>query len=298
MKKSYTYLLPIVIGVLGIILFSAKAIMVKLAYKYEVSAVSLLLFRMVFALPFYIVVLLFSKEKKRSIKKPEYMGLLLLGFTGYYLASYFDFLGLQYIKASIERIILFTYPTIVLILSAIFLKRKITKAKLIAVVLTYIGIFICFKDEVAIEGSTFLWGGFLIFLSAFMYATYLTGSDWLISRLGVIRFTSYAMIIACVAVVLHYSIFERTTLIGYHKNVYLLGFLMAILSTVIPSYLISFCIKKIGASNFAILAGIGPISTIVLANIVLNEQLTILQLLGSLVVIIGILIISLKKERS
>lgn len=288
----------ILIGILGVVMFSAKAVMVKLAYQYNVSAVNLLLFRMVFALPFYIIIALIKKpdpSQKRESK--DYLALVLFGFLGYYLASFFDFEGLRFIKASIERVILFIYPTIVIILSRIFLKRAITKLQLIAIVLTYVGVVIAFWDDFSLQGDTFLIGALLIFLSALTYASYLVGSDWLIPKFGVVTFTSYAMIVSCLCVIIHYLIFERTSLLGYHTNVYLLGLGMAFLSTVIPSYLVSWTIKKIGAPDFSILGSFGPISTIILASIFLDEKITMLQIVGTIVVISGIIIISKNKGK-
>ncbi len=288
----------ILIGILGVVMFSAKAVMVKLAYQYEVSAVNLLMFRMLFALPFYVIMLFIYKpstSQKRTRK--DYISLVLFGFLGYYLASFFDFWGLEYIKASIERVILFIYPTIVIVLARIFLRKAITKVQLIAIALTYIGVVIAFWDDFTLQGDTFLIGALLIFLSALTYASYLVGSDWLIPKFGVVTFTSYAMIVSCVCVVVHYLIFEQTSLFGYHKNVYLLGLGMAFLSTVIPSYLVSWTIKKIGAPDFSILGSIGPISTIALASIFLDEKITLLQVIGTVIVISGIIIISKNKSK-
>ncbi|ETN95421.1 DMT family transporter [Zhouia amylolytica] len=297
-KSNNTYL-AVFIGILGVVFFSAKAVMVKLAYHYDVSSVNLLMFRMLFALPCYVVVLYFIQSRKR-VKSPvnfrDVLWLLFFGFIGYYLASYFDFLGLQYIKASIERVILFIYPTIVVLLSAIFLKRKINPLQILAIVITYIGVFVAFWDEFKIEGTEFLIGAGLIFLSALTYASYLTGSDFLIPKFGVLRFTSYAMIIACICVLAHYFIVEETSLFGYHENVYWLGLAMAILSTVIPSFMVSYCIKEIGASNFSILGSLGPVSTIILANIFLGERFSTLQMGGTLIVIFGVVIISFQKN--
>lgn len=288
----------ILIGILGVVMFSAKAVMVKLAYQYEVSAVNLLMFRMLFALPFYLImVLIYKPETSQKRTRKDYISLVLFGFLGYYLASFFDFWGLEYIKASIERVILFMYPTIVIILARIFLKKAITKVQLIAIALTYIGVVIAFWDDFSLQGDTFLIGALLIFLSALTYASYLVGSDWLIPKFGVVTFTSYAMIVSCVCVVVHYLIFEPTPLFGYHKNVYLLGLAMAFLSTVIPSYLVSWTIKKIGAPDFSILGSLGPISTIILASIFLDEKITFLQIVGTFIVISGIIIISKNKSK-
>ena len=297
MKVPSSKYFIIMIGILGVVLFSAKAVMVKLAYQYDVSPVNLLMFRMLFSLPFYLIMIFIYKPditQKRT--KKDYLSLVLFGFLGYYLASFFDFWGLGFIKASIERVILFIYPTIVIILSKLFLKRPISKVQIIAIALTYIGVVIAFWDDFSVEGSAFLIGATLIFLSALTYASYLVGSDWLIPKFGVITFTSYAMIVSCICVVVHYLIFERTSLFGYHQNVYWLGLAMAFLSTVIPSYLVSWTIKKIGAPDFSILGSIGPISTIILASIFLDEKITVLQIIGTLIVISGIIIISKNKK--
>lgn len=285
------------IGVLGIVLFSSKAVMVKLAYNYEVDAISILLLRMLFSFPFYIVIAYFYRNQS-TIDKPnskDYLWLAFFGFVGYYLASYFDFVGLTYIKASLERIILFLYPTIVIILNKVFLKQPITKIQALAIGLTYLGIVIAFSDEVSISGSETYLGGFFILLSAITYASYLVGSGWLIPKFGVMKFTAYAMIVSCVCVFIHYSIINDTNLFDFSWEVYVLGFLIAVFATVIPSFLVSASIKMISSSNFAIVAGIGPISTIILAAIFLNERLTLFQLFGALIVIIGILFVSLKK---
>lgn len=299
MFKNNNTCLAVFTGIIGVVFFSAKAVMVKLAYQYDVSPVNLLMFRMLFALPFYIVVLFITRKKseEHGLGVKDFIWLLFFGFIGYYLASYFDFLGLQYIKASIERVILFIYPTIVVILSALFLKRKVGPVQILAIAITYVGVLVAFWGEFRIEGSEFLTGAGLIFLSALTYASYLTGSDFLIPKFGVLRFTSYAMIIACISVVTHCSLSEEASLSGYHANVYWLGLAMAFLSTVIPSFMVSYSIKEIGASNFSVLGSLGPVSTIILASIFLDEKFTILQMGGTIIVIFGVVVISLQKRR-
>ncbi len=297
MKSNKKFWLGIGIGVLGVVLFSSKAVMVKLAYQYEVDVMSMLLLRMGFAFPFYLVISLFYQKKNKTKKTTkDWLWVLFFGFLGYYLASYFDFVGLTYIKASLERIILFIYPTIVLLLNKLFLKQKITKPQIVAIVLTYLGIVIAFWDEVHISGKDTYLGGFFILLSALTYAAYLVGSGWLIPKFGVVQFTAYAMIMSCACVFVHYSIINETDLFRFSWEVYILGFLIAVFATVVPSFFVSASIKMISSSNFAIVAGIGPISTIILAAIFLEEHLTLIQLFGALVVILGILFISLRKS--
>lgn len=299
MHSKKKFISGILIGILGIVLFSSKAVMVKLAYLYEVDALSLLLLRMLFSFPFYVVIAIIysKKESQIIITKNDYAWVLFFGIVGYYLSSYFDFLGLHYIKASLERIILFLYPTIIIVLNKLFLKKPITSIQALAIVLTYIGIFIAFFGEVVISGNDTYLGGFYILLCAITYAIYLVGSGWLIPKFGVIKFTSYAMIISCFCVFIHFGLFSKVDIFDLEKEVYLLGFLIAIFATVIPSFLVSESINRISSSNFAIIAGFGPISTIILAAIFLNEVLTLLQLFGALVVIFGILLVSIKKEK-
>lgn len=298
-SNTSTKSIAVLIAVLGIVLFSSKAVMVKLAYRYDIDAVSLLLLRMLFALPFYLIVAFIKRPSNPDrIKKTDYWWLIGFGIIGYYLASYFDFLGLQYIKASLERVILFIYPTLVLIISRIFFKTRITRKQIMAILISYAGIVVTFGQELSFVGeeSKLILGGILIFLSALTYASYIAGSGWLIPKFGSVTFTSYAMIVSCTFVIMHYMVTNGDSILGYANEVYYLGFAMAIIATVIPSYLISYAIKGMGASNFAIVGSIGPISTIILANIFLDERMTILQLAGTAIVIAGIVWLTRKKE--
>lgn len=294
MKPPKIQVIAVALALTGIIFFSSKAVIVKLAYQYEIEAVPLLLLRMAFSLPVYVIIALIKRPSKSAeITRKDYLWLLTFGFIGYYLASLFDFMGLQYIKASLERIILFIYPTLVIFITWIFFKKVPSKVQVLAILVTYVGIFITFGEELGVENSNeVLLGGFLVFLSALTYASYLVGSGYLIPKFGAITFTSYAMIISCICVVLHYSFTSTDDIFDYPKEVYVLGFLMAMIATVIPSYLISFAIKHLGASNFSILGSIGPISTIILANIFLDERLTYMQMIGAAVVIGGILLVT------
>ncbi len=283
----------IIFAVIGVVLFSAKAVLVKLGYKYDISSEHLLLFRMVFSLPFYLIIAIFNKPKKnKKIEDKDYLWILFFGFVGYYLASYFDFLGLQFIKAGLERIILFLYPTLVIIISKIFLKDSISHRQLQAILLTYIGVVITFWGEMQLDSKNLYLGGFLVFLSALTYATYIVGSGWLIPKFGVVVFTSYAMIVSSLCIIIQYLIFDRGDIYGYPIELYLICIVMAVFSTIIPSYLVSASIAKIGASNFSIIASLGPFSTIILAYFFLGEDLSLVQILGAGIVILGIYIVS------
>lgn len=290
----------IFLGVLGVILFSSKAVMIKLAYNYKVDAITMLLLRMLFSFPFYLVIAYLYRNENQEVKitKKEYYWVVVFGLVGYYLASYFDFIGLTYITASVERILLFVYPTIVILLNRLFLKQPITKIQALAIFLSYVGIIIAFSSEVEVSGNNAYLGGFFILLSALTYAFFLVGSGWLIPKFGVVKFTACAMLVSCFCVFIHFSFIRETDLFNLQWQVYALGALIAVFATVIPSFLISASIKIISSSNFAIVAGIGPISTIILASFFLNERLTLVQFFGALLVMIGIVISALKKPKN
>lgn len=285
------------LAITGVVMFSAKAIMVKLGYQHDVDAVTLLLLRMAFALPVYLFVSIRETKKKHTyqLTRKDYLAIIGLGCVGYYLASYLDFYGLKFISASLERLILFVYPTLVIIISAIALKKKATKVQVYAILITYFGIFIAFADDLG-SGGDDLWRGVIsIFLSALTYAIYLVGSGALIPKLGPIRYTAYAMTVSCVMVLLHYLAVNSLEVLHQPWEVYALGFAMAMFSTVIPSFLISEAIRRLGASNFAIYGSLGPISTIILAVLFLGETIDIFQLIGTVVVIFGVSVINMKK---
>lgn len=299
MVKKSSVSLGVLFAILGVVLFSAKAVLVKLAYKYNIDSVTLLLFRMVFSMPFYILIALYKKPLNPSqIKLKDYLWLVCFGFVGYYLASYFDFLGLQYIKAGLERIILFIYPTIVVVLSWLVFKKKISKIQLLAIFITYLGVVIIFWNEIGVTGDNVLWGGFLVFLSAITYASYLVGSGWLIPKFGVLTFTAYAMLVSTFCVIIHYIFVGDYDLFNYPIEVYLLAIVMSIFSTLIPSFLVSKAIDSLGASTFSIFGSLGPVSTIVLAYFFLDEKISFIQLMGMLVVIFGIILVSRKKQKT
>lgn len=287
------------LAIVGIFMFSAKAVMVKVAYRYEIDAVSLLLLRMLFSMPVYLAIawLNFRKPTPADVKRKDYLNIAFLGFVGYYLASYFDFQGLQYITASLERLILFAYPTLVVFISAIIFRNKISHNQWLAIVITYLGIVITFIPDVS-RGSNdnLALGSALIFLSAFTYAMYIVGSGNLIPKFGSVYFTALAMTVSCVCVVVHHMAVNGAELQHYPAEIYLLGFAMAIFSTVIPSFLVSEAIKKIGSSNFAIIGSLGPVATIVLAIIFIGEVVTIYHVMGTLVVIGGIWVLKMKKK--
>lgn len=294
-------LLAVFLVFLGAILFSTKAIMVKLAYRYGVDSLSLLALRMLFSLPLYLLIAGYDKSKQGQNRAPlsrqTWLYTLGLGVLGYYLASLFDFLGLQYVSAGMERLLLFLYPTLVVILSSILFKEKVSRSKMLALLLTYLGVSIAFAQNINQTNDNNLWlGAGLILLSAFTYAVYLLGSGRFLQRVGTLRFTSLAMIGACTAVLVHHGIVKQWQLFNFATPVYYYGMVMAVFATVVPSFLISEGIRLIGASNASVIGSIGPISTIILAYIFLGESFGFWQWIGTFLVIGGVLIISLQKK--
>lgn len=284
---------------LGALCFSAKAVIVKLAYRYGVDSVSLLTLRMAIALPFFMLTAMLARrpeQEDRQLTRRDWAGVVLMGVFGYYLASFLDFFGLQYISASMERLILFAYPTLVLLISAVFFGKPISRAQYAALVLTYLGILIAFSKNLGSSDYPHFWlGAGAIFLGALAYAIYLVGSGNYLPRLGTWRYTSYAMMAACLAVIVHHGLAYRWQLFTFPAAVYWLSLLMALISTVLPAFLISEGIRRIGAGNAAIIGSVGPISTIILAYIFLGERLVFIQWVGAFLVIGGVLVISLKK---
>ncbi|PCE63980.1 DMT family transporter [Sediminicola luteus] len=278
------------LAVLGVVLFSSKAVMVKWAYRFGVGTVDLLLFRMLFALPFYVGVVFWGENRSKltELGLKEILQLLFLGFVGYYLASLLDFMGLKYIKAGLERVVLFVYPTLVVLLSWLFFKERLSKKGWWAIGVTYIGVLVVFFPELELGGVHVLLGTALVFGSAFTYAIYIVGSGRLIPRLGSARFTAYSMIVASVCVFIHYGFQAQGGLWEYPWQVYFIGVLMALFATVIPSFLIAAAIKRMGASRFSIFGSLGPVSTILLAYVFLGERIGGWQWLGMGIVILGV----------
>ena len=289
--------IAIILALVGAIMFSSKAVMVKLSYEYKIDSLSLLLLRMGFSLPIYITIACINKKtvSNENLSNKDWGYLIFLGIIGYYFASYLDFVGLQYITASLERLVLFIYPTITTILVAIYFKRKISIYKVIAIVFTYIGIGIAFWGKIQDNIQEDFWlGVFLIFASAITFSIYLVGSEKIIPKFGVQRFTSYCMIVSCLSVLIHFGIKSNVDITSFPWQVYAFGVIIAVFNTVLPSYMMSAAIKTIGSSTTSILSSIGPISVIILGYLLLHEQISYYQISGTLVVIIGVIIMAQK----
>jgi len=293
----------VLIALMGAICFSTKAIIVKLAYRdTTVDAISLLALRMVFSLPFFALSAYVSSSKQANVKFTlrQWFSVAVIGCLGYYISSLLDFLGLQYVTAGIERLILFIYPTLVMLISSFIFKEKIKPIQWLALVITYIGLLIAFFSEVNLrsaQSTNFILGSVLIFICAFTYAAYIVGSGRLIPMVGAAKFNSYAMSFASIGVLLHFFMNSEISLMGLDSLVYVYSFLMAILSTVVPSYMVAEGIKRIGSENAAIIGSIGPVSTLVLAYFFLQETISPFQIVGTVMILFGVLLVSGQKRK-
>lgn len=293
----------VLIALLGAICFSTKAIFVKLAYRDTiVDAISLLALRMVFSLPFFVVSAYASSSKQTNVKftPRQWVSVAVIGCLGYYISSLLDFLGLQYVTAGIERLILFIYPTLVMLMSSLIFKERIKPLQWVALVITYVGLLIAFIGEVDLQSehsNNFILGSVLIFICAFTYAAYIVGSGRLIPLVGAAKFNSYAMSFASIGVLLHFFLNSDISLWSFPPMVYVYSILMAIVSTVVPSYMVVEGIKRIGSDNTAIVGSIGPVSTLVLAYFFLQETISPFQIVGTLMILFGVLLVSGQKRK-
>jgi drug/metabolite transporter (DMT)-like permease len=219
---------------------------------------------------------------------------------GYYISSFLDFVGLQYISAGLERLILFLYPSITVLITSLIYKQKITTIQKWALLITYTGIAIAYYGELKIDSANpnFYWGSFLIFLCAITYGFFIAGSGQLIPQIGATKFTAYAMTVASLGVLTHYFINGNFTVLQSNNSTFwLYGILLALVATVIPTFLISGGLKRMGANNVAIISSIGPVSTIVQAHFILGEKIFPTQIVGTVLVIAGVVITGWKNRR-
>ncbi len=291
-------LFGIAFALLAAVGFSAKAILVKLAYLDHVDTVTLLALRMVFSVPFFIGVAIWVRRRHAEpLDMHDRMLVLGLGLIGYYCSSFLDFLGLQYISAGLERLILFLYPTMTVILAALFYKRAIGRMVTAAMALCYAGIALVFLHDAGTREEGIVLGASLVFASTLSYSIYLVGAGHAIARIGTLRFTSYAMVVASIASLLQFAAMRPLNALDLPLRVYELSVAMAIFSTVLPVFLLSFAIRRIGSGSASLIGSIGPVSTIYMAYVFLHENVSLLQIAGSLLVLAGVLIISLNSKR-
>ena len=282
----------------GTVSFAFRPILIKLGYQlHPVSATTLLFLRMTLSLPFFLGMAWWMRDGA-PIARRDWLGIVGLGFLGYYLASLLDFLGLQHVSAGVGRLIMFLYPTLVVILSAVFLKKNPTLREIGALAITYTGIALVLSSQIAAapESRTFVFGALLIFSSAMCYAVYLVTGSQLVKRVGSTRFTAYTMIVSTVPAVIQFAVLESPAALQLPVQLWWVAVALATLCTVMPVFLVAEALKRIGANHFALIGALGPVTTVLADFALLEGALTMAQLIGGALVISGVLLVTLKRN--
>jgi len=289
----------IAFAVAGTLAFSLRPILIKLSYAAApVSPVTLLFLRMVLSLPFFVVVGWWLRNAEPRLTPRDWAAVAGLGLIGYYGASFLDFIGLQYVGAGVGRLILFLYPTLVLLISFFFLHKRPTRRQLGALFLTYVGMALVVSTQVhgGAEGRLFAFGAALVFASALLYAVYLVAGGELIKRVGSMRFTAYSMMVSTVPALVQFFILEPASSLQLPAAVWIYSIILATFSTVLPLFLQAEALRRIGAAEFGLIGALGPVSVAVTSAIGLDEPFTWVQAVGAALVIVGVLLVSLKRS--
>jgi drug/metabolite transporter (DMT)-like permease len=273
---------------LGAVAFSGKAIIIKLAYRYGVDAVTLIMYRMLFALPLFLLLAWYAGRGQSSLTVRDWRTILGLGFCGYYLASFLDFAGLSFVSASLERLILYLNPTIVLLIGVTFFHKRVTRAQVLALAVSYCGVLCVFGREASLTGSNVPLGATLVFASAVSYAVYLVYSGEEVRRLGALRLTGLATSVACVICIAQFFLLRPVSAMVVAAPVLWLSILNATACTFAPVLMVMMAIERIGATLTAQAGTVGPLSTILMAVIILGEPFTPWVAAGTALVLAGV----------
>jgi len=281
----------------GAILFSAKAILAKLQYRYGVDSLQVLALRMAFSLPLFAALGVREHGRARArgaLPTRRDWGLIaVLGVLGYYLSSLLDFWGLEYVPVSLERLILFLNPTIVLLIGLFAFKRRVAAREWTALAVSYAGVVLVMVENLRVEGEHVLFGSALVLGAAVSYALYLAMSGELIKRLGSLQLVAWAMIVSTAAVLIHYLIARPpSALFGLPWQVYALAAANAVFCTFLPVTFTMAAVGRLGAGTAAQFSVIGPVSLVFLGAWVLGEKITAIQLIGTAVVLGGVWLLS------
>ncbi|MGH8552056.1 MAG: DMT family transporter, partial [Methylococcales bacterium] len=286
--QGFTGAAFVLIAALG---FSAKAILIKLAYAGGcVDAISLLALRMAMSLPFFLAAAIWLRPGSQvpSMTGPDWLSILALGILGYYFSSFLDFEGLVYISAGLERLILFLYPTLVVLFSALLYRKRVHFSEVRALGFSYAGIGLVVFENIGDQSGEWWIGTALVFASAISFACYMMGSGVMVRRIGSFRFTCYSMIVACLATGLHFGLDSSSRLVGLPVSIYGLALLMALLSTVLPAFFMSAGIHRLGSRRASMISSAGPVGTLLLAYLLLDEQISPIKLAGTGLVLFGV----------
>ena len=290
-RPSSSSTLPgVVLALAGAMAFSGKAIIVKLAYRYGVDAVTVIMFRMLFALPIFLGMSWWAGRGRPPLTRRDWLGVLGLGVTGYYLASFLDFLGLQYVTASLERLILYLNPTLVLLLGWLLYRKPWRREQLAGMAISYAGVLLVFGQEVRVEGSNVTLGTLFVFLSAVSYAIYLVYSGHMVQRLGSLRLVGLATSVACILCIVQFLVVHPLSAAVVAPQVLWLSVLNAVLCTAVPVLLVMMAIERVGPSITAQTGMVGPMSTILMGVWLLGEPFTGWVAAGTALVLTGIFV--------
>jgi drug/metabolite transporter (DMT)-like permease len=288
-------LVGVLLVAFGAVAFSGKAIIVKLGFRLGADAITLLALRMAVALPFFLLIGVWAARRAPALARGDRWRIVALGVCGYYLASLLDFLGLAYISATLERVILYLTPTFVLLLGALLAHRRPTRRQLVALAISYAGVLLAFGHDLGIAGGDVVRGGLLVLGSAVSYAVYLYGSGEIVARVGAVRLTAYASTVASVLCIGQYLLLEPSGLPTLPGAVYGLSLLNGTVCTVLPVLATMVGVRRIGSGPASQIGMIGPVSTIVLSLLILHEPMGSWQIAGTLLVVAGVLSMSRSK---
>lgn len=301
--SRHAFWVGFVLAGLGAVLFSAKAIVAKLLYLHGVDALDVIGFRMLLSLPFFAVIAWMQAGRARRgliarLGARDGIHIFVLGFIGYYLSSLLDFLGLQYISAGLERLILFLAPTFVLLISAWFLKKTISRSQWLAMALAYAGVALVFWDDLSMAGEHVILGSAFVLGAAFSYSMYLIGSGELIERITATRLVAYAMTVSAIVTMVHFFLVKGVAGLDQVWPVYGLSLVHATVNTVLPTFMIMWSVARIGAPLTAQLGLLGPVSILFLAWLFLGEPITVLQVAGTVLVAVAALALGRRPKKS
>jgi drug/metabolite transporter (DMT)-like permease len=297
-SKSYRAI-GLALAVIGVLTFSIRPLLVKLAYGYAPDAVTLLALRMVFALPFFVFAAWWVQRHKAAapISRRDRWAIVGLGVVGYYLASFFDYLGLLYISSGLSRLIHFTYPTLVVLMSWLFLRRAPRGIEMIALTFTYAGLALILAHSFSGQHEFLALGSALAFGSAISYAIYLFAGSQVIQRVGSVRFVAYALIVSSFCCILQFFLLRPLDALFIPAPVYTLSFVVGTVCTVLPIFVIAESLRRLDANSVAIVGALGPVSAMALGYVGLDEMMSIHQIIGALFVVVGVVMIAIKPRR-
>lgn len=285
-------------ALVGVLCFSFRPILIKLSYAaHPVSPNTLLFLRMSLSLPFFLMIAWWLRKQQPALSRRDWATVAGLGFLGYYAASFLDFVGLQYVGAGVGRLILFLYPTMVLSLAFLFFKKTPTQREIVSLAMSYAGLALVVSDQIGTsgEGKLFLLGVLLVFASALCYAVYLVAGSQVVKRVGSMRFTAYSMAVATAPALVQFFALEPASALDLPASVWTYAIILATVSTVLPLFLQAEALRRIGASEFALVGAVSPVSVAVMSALGLGEPFGPRQMAGAVLLIGGVLLVSLKK---